>query len=132
MSAAYLFLFVNQTSEPHSEHFLLDVLEADGDDGCQRNGDYEPEGDASSSFAFSSDNMGGSFAPLCGDPHPASIRVELDPRSPCEGDIFDAEIRYDDPSAPYNLTGVAVHCGCTIDWEPFVEPLPPYPPADCL
>jgi|SRR5580704_13445393 hypothetical protein len=122
----YLYMFdgigaCNSTSD----NFLLELLPASGE--CDRNGAYAIQVDTATSFQFSTDNLGGSDDPGCGDdPNTESMQLDLS-RSPCADTTYELVVHDSAPGSPYDVTAVATRCRCDVGWVPCVGPLPSDP-----
>lgn len=95
---------------------------------CDRNGDCTITEDTRASFDFSSDNLGGSFTGVCGDPSSESMQVDL-ARSGCDAVTYQLVVHDSAPSSVFDLALVATRCRCDIGWDPCVDPLPADPCA---
>ena len=125
--AGYFFTFDGSTSCNGSpDAFLLDLTTAGGE--CDRNGDCTITEDTRASFDFSSDNLGGSFTGVCGDPSSESMQVDL-ARSGCDAVTYQLVVHDSAPSSVFDLALVATRCRCDIGWDPCVDPLPADPCA---
>jgi len=79
------------------------------------------------------DGMGGTSTEQCGGaPHEHELRIELGRRADCAGEVFSLEATDSNGASLYAFEGEAVHCDCTIAYDPYSGQGQDLPIENCI
>ena len=116
---AYLYLWPDGPSSPRSfvSRWFIDDVEQEY---CIRNGTYALDGDLNDTLVFETVGLGGTFLDICGgEPGEHTIQLAMSRRANCSGEVFALTATDSNGASLYAFEGEAIHCGCSIAYDPY-------------